>query len=102
MPILPDVGIVGSDDIIAIERMLAAKAGICPIEANLPMAMEVHSRTSHPLQQLHRPLKDRYLVTEYGESLGLGSRDHELVDVLRWKRSNAPPCFKRRLCKLKG
>ena len=68
MPILPDVGIVGSNDIIAIERgVLAAIAGICLIKANLPIAVEVHSRASHPFQQLQGPLKDRYLFTEYGE-----------------------------------
>jgi uncharacterized Fe-S center protein len=83
MPILPDVGIFGSDDIIAIERaVLDATAGMRLIEENLPLAMEIHTRSGHPFQQLHGPLKDPYLVTEYGEKLGLGSRDYELVDVL--------------------
>jgi uncharacterized Fe-S center protein len=83
MPILPDVGIFGSDDIIAIERaVLDATAGMRLIEENLPLVMEVHSRTGHPFQQIHGPLKDPYLVTEYGEKLGLGSRDYELVDIL--------------------
>jgi hypothetical protein len=27
-------------------------------------------------------LKDPYLITEYGEELGLGCRQYELVDVL--------------------
>jgi hypothetical protein len=44
--------------------------------------MEVHTRVGHPLRWLHGPLKDPYLVTEYGAQLGLGSRDYELVDVL--------------------
>jgi uncharacterized Fe-S center protein len=83
MPILPDVGIFGSDDIIAIERaVLDATAGMRLIEENLPLAMEIHTRVGHPFQQIHGPLKDPYLVTEYGEKLGLGSRDYELVDVL--------------------
>lgn len=83
MPILPDVGIFGSDDIIAIERaVLDATAGMKLIEENLPLAMEVHTRQGHPFQQIHGPLKDPYMVTEYGEKLGLGSRDYELVDVL--------------------
>ena len=83
MPILPDVGIFGSNDIIAIERaVLDATAGMRIIEENLPLAMEIHTRSGHPFQQLHGPLKDPYLVTEYGEKLGLGSRDFELVDVL--------------------
>jgi len=44
--------------------------------------MEVHTRQGHPFQWLHGPLKNPYLVTEYGEPLGLGSRDYELIDVL--------------------
>jgi uncharacterized protein len=83
MPILPDVGIFGSDDIIAIERaVLDATAGMRIIEENLPLAMEIQPRAGHPFQQLHGPLKDPYLVTEYGEKLGLGSRDYELMDIL--------------------
>jgi uncharacterized Fe-S center protein len=87
MPILPDIGIFGSDDIIAVERsVLDATAGLHLIEENLPSVMEVHTRTGHPFQQLHGPLKDPYLVTEYGEKLGLGSRDYELVDILPIKK----------------
>jgi len=83
MPILPDSGIFGSDDIVAIDRaVLDATAGMKLIEENLPLAMEVHTRQGHPFQQLHGPLKNPYLVTEYAEKLGLGSRDYELVDVL--------------------
>ena len=44
--------------------------------------MEVHTREGHPFQWLHGPHKDPYKVTEYGEKLGLGSREYELVDVL--------------------
>jgi len=83
MPILPDVGIFGSDDIVAIEcAVLDATSGMRLIEENLPLVMEVHTHTGHPFRQLFGPLKDPYLVTEYGEKLGLGSRDYELVDIL--------------------
>ncbi len=51
------------------------------MEENIPASMEVHTRAGHPFQVLHGPLKDPYLVTEYGEALGLGKRDYELVDV---------------------
>jgi hypothetical protein len=44
--------------------------------------MEVHYRQGHPFQQLHGPFKDPYLVVQYGEALGLGTREYELVDVL--------------------
>ena len=44
--------------------------------------MEVHTREGHPFRWIHGPYKDPYLVCEYGEQLGLGSRQYELVDVL--------------------
>jgi hypothetical protein len=52
------------------------------IEENIPTSMEVHTREGHPFRWLHGPLKDPYLVVQYGEQLGLGTRDYELVDVL--------------------
>jgi len=83
MPILPDVGIFGSDDIVAIDRaVLDLTRGMRLMEEYLPLAMEVTSREGHPFQQLHGRFKDPYLVTEYGADLGLGSREYELVDVL--------------------
>jgi uncharacterized Fe-S center protein len=83
MPVLPDVGIFGSDDIVAVEQAtLDAIAGTKLIEENLPLAMEVHTREGHPFRQLHGPLKDPYMTTEFAEKYGLGSREYELVDVL--------------------
>jgi hypothetical protein len=52
------------------------------IEENLPTSMEVHTREGHPFRWLHGPLKDPYLVVQYGEQLGLGTRDYTLMDVL--------------------
>ena len=83
MPILPDAGVFGSDDIVALDTAtldVIAKTKL--IEENIPTTMEVHTREGHPFRWLHGPHKDPYLVTEYGEKLGLGSRDYELVDVL--------------------
>jgi uncharacterized Fe-S center protein len=83
MPILPDAGIFGSDDIVAIDRAaLDATASCRLLEENVPTMMEVHTRQGHPFAWLHGPLKDPYKVTEYGEALGLGSRDYQLIDVL--------------------
>jgi uncharacterized Fe-S center protein len=94
MPILPDVGIFGSDDIVAIDKaVLDATADLRLIEENLPLAMEVHARQGHPFRQLHGPFKDPYLVTAYGEQLCLGSREYELVDVFpleKFERSALP------------
>lgn len=82
MPILPDAGIFGSDDIVAIDQAVLDVTAKTPlIEENVPTSMEVHTRKGHPLQWLHGPHKDPYKVLEYGEQLGLGSRDYELVDV---------------------
>lgn len=83
MPILPDAGILGSDDIVALDQAALDVIGRGKlIEENIPTVMEVHAREGHPLRWLHGPLKDPYLVTEYGEKLGLGTRAYELVDVL--------------------
>lgn len=83
MPILPDAGVFGSDDIVAIDQaVLDVTARSTLIEENLPTCLEVHTREGHPFRVLHGPLKDPYLVTEYGEKLGLGSRQYELIDVL--------------------
>ncbi len=83
MPILPDAGVFGSDDIVAIDQAVLDVTGRTRlIEENLPTSMEVHTREGHPLRWIHGPLKDPYLVCEYGEKLGLGSRQYELIDVL--------------------
>jgi hypothetical protein len=83
MPILPDAGVFGSDDIVALDQaVLDATAGSRLIEENLPTWMEVHTRQGHPLQWLHGPFKDPYLAMMYAEKLGVGSRDYDLVDVL--------------------
>lgn len=83
MPIMPDVGIFGSDDIVAIDRAaLDLSANLPLFEENIPTSMEVHTRQGHPFQWLHGPFKDPYLVTQYGEALGLGSVEYDLVDVL--------------------
>jgi uncharacterized protein len=83
MPILPDAGVFGSDDIVALDQaVLDATASSRLIEENLPTWMEVHTRQGHPLQWLHGPFKDPYLAMMYAEKLGIGSREYDLVDVL--------------------
>jgi uncharacterized Fe-S center protein len=82
MPILPDAGIFGSDDIVAVDQAaLDATAGNALIEDAIPLMMEVHVREGHPFRQLHGPFKDPYLMTKYAEEYGLGSREYELADV---------------------
>ncbi len=83
MPILPDAGIFGSDDIVAIDQAVLDMTGRTPlIEENVPTSLEIHARIGHPFRWLHGPMKDPYKVTEFGEQLGLGSREYKLVDVL--------------------
>jgi len=83
MPILPDAGVFGSDDIVALEQAaLDVIARTRLIEENIPTSMEVHTREGHPFRWLHGPLKDPYKVVEFAEKLGIGSRDYELADVL--------------------
>ncbi len=83
MPILPDAGIFGSDDIVALEQAILDMTGKSRlIEDNIPTTMEVHCHEGHPFAQLHGPYKNPYKITEYTEKLGLGTRDYELVDVL--------------------
>jgi hypothetical protein len=83
MPILRDAGIFGSDDIVALDQAVLDMTASYPlIEENIPTSMEVHTRQGHPLAWLHGPHKDPYKITEYGEQLGLGSRQYELVDLL--------------------
>jgi uncharacterized Fe-S center protein len=91
MPILPDAGIFGSDDIVAIDQAVLDMTAKTPlIEENIPSCLEVHTREGHPFMWLHGPLKDPYKVTEYGEKLGLGSREYELVDVLPVEKVERP------------
>ena len=83
MPILPDAGIFGSNDIVAIEQATLDMIAKTPlIEENVPTSLEIHYRGGHPFQTLHGPLKDPYKMVEYAEKLGLGCREYELVDVL--------------------
>ncbi len=69
MPILPDAGIFGSDDIIALDEAVLDMTAKTPlIEENVPASMEVHTRVGHPLRWLHGPFKDPYKVLEFGEN----------------------------------
>jgi uncharacterized Fe-S center protein len=83
LPVLPDAGIFGSDDIVAIEQASLDMIGHSRlIEENVPTSMEPWYCDGHPFQHLHGPLKDPYKVVEYGEALGLGTRAYELIDVM--------------------
>ncbi len=82
MPILPDIGIFGSDDIVAVEQATLDMIGKEELmEANIPGIMEIQNDAGHPFQQLHGPYKNPYFVVEEGEKRGLGSRKYQLIDI---------------------
>jgi uncharacterized Fe-S center protein len=82
LPILPDAGVFGSDDIMALEMATLDMIGKTRlIEENVPTSLEVHTREGHPFAWLHGPMKDPYTTIAFGEKYGLGSREYELVDV---------------------
>ena len=92
MPIMNDEGIFGSDDIVALDKAVLDKtAGLPLLVENLPTSMEPQNNGGHPFAQLHGIYKDPYIVVRYGEKLGLGSQDYELVDVLPVKERGPQP-----------
>jgi uncharacterized Fe-S center protein len=89
MPVLPDAGIFGSDDIVALEKAtLDALARTPIIEENLPGMMEIVKREGHPWQWIHGPFKDPCEQLVFAEKLGMGTQQYELVDVLPNKEPN--------------
>ncbi len=82
LPVLPDAGVFGSNDIVAIEKATLDVTAQTPIlEDNLPGMMEIVGREGHPWQWIHGPYKDPYEQLVLAEQIGLGSRDYELIDV---------------------
>lgn len=83
MSILPDAGLFGSDDIVAVDRAVLDATRHAPLYTeNLPVVLDAIPNDGHPLSWVHGKFKDPYLVTRYGEELGLGVGDYDLVDVL--------------------
>ncbi len=77
--LVPDIGIMASDDIVAIER---ASIDAIKIEnlnpEGVPMGMEL-SGEGHLFQQLHG--KNPFVQLEKLEEQGLGTQDYQLVTV---------------------
>lgn len=85
--VVNDIGVLGSRDIVAIETAtldLIKKEGL--IEKNIPLLFKHMNRDPgadlHPFQRLFGSMKNPYLVTEFAEDRGMGSRVYELVEVL--------------------
>ncbi|MFQ5832871.1 MAG: DUF362 domain-containing protein [Candidatus Thorarchaeota archaeon] len=85
--VVNDIGVLGSRDIVAIETAaldLIGKEGL--IESMIPPYFR-HVNLDpeadlHPFARIHGPMKNPYLVTEYSEELGMGSRKYKLTEVL--------------------
>ncbi len=86
-PIINDIGVLGSKDIIAIETAtldLIKKEGI--IEKNIPPFLK-HvnldpNEDIHPFTRLHGPYKDPYETVRFLEKMGRGNSDYELIEIL--------------------
>jgi len=85
--VVQDLGVLGSHDIVAIEQAsldLIGQAGF--IEGTIPPYFKHVNLDSnvdlHPFARLWGSWKNPYLVTEFGEQHGLGSRNYDLVEIL--------------------
>jgi len=77
--LVPDIGIMASDDIVAIERAsIDAIKMENLIKEGVPAGMEL-SGEGHLFQQLHG--KNPYVQLDKLEEVGLGTQDYELVTV---------------------
>jgi len=93
--ILNDLGILASDDMVAVEQAtLDMLKPMKLIEENVSAIYELTPNAPHPFAQVHGPYKDPYFVVAECERLGLGRREYEIVDVLPYRdarsRANAP------------
>ena len=78
--LVPDIGIMGSDDIVAIEQAsLDSIKGENYIPGSLPEQIQMDEGDGHLLKRIWR--KDPYLQVETAASLKLGTRDYELTTI---------------------
>lgn len=78
--IVPDVGIMASTDIVAVEQAsIDAIKTENYIPDTLPHPLEIRDIPGHLLQKIHG--KDPYLQCEEAEKLGLGTTRYELVEI---------------------
>jgi len=77
--LVPDIGILGSPDIVAIEQASLDKIDHRNyIEGSLPEQLEM-GKQGHLFERIHH--KDPYLQVETAAALGLGSRQYDLIEV---------------------
>jgi hypothetical protein len=78
--LVPDVGIMASDDIVAIEQAsLDAIDAKNYIPGSLPEQLELAEGEGHLFERIWH--KDPYLQVEMAAELGLGSRKYEIAEI---------------------
>ena len=85
--IVPDIGIVGSKDIVAVEQASIDLIGKEELILNKVPTYFKHLNTDpsadlHPFQRLWGPMKDPNDVAKFGEKYGLGNCSYELIEIL--------------------
>lgn len=89
-PIINDIGIVGSKDIVAVETAsldLIKKEGL--IEKAIPPFIK-HvdpDENVHPFTRVHGPYKDPYETVRFAEQMGMGTSNYELIEILSPKET---------------
>ncbi len=83
-PILPDLGILGSRDIVAIDKATLDLLADKPLfKENVSQCLEVNDDLSlHPFARIHGPYKDPYIMIKFAEKYHLGSSDYTLEEIL--------------------
>mgnify|MGYP000341885811 CR=1 FL=1 len=94
--ILPDLGVLGSTDILAIDKATLDLLRDKPlIKENIPRSLDVNEDPElHPFARIHGPWKDPYLQIYYGEKYELGDPNYELIEVGSpgpWRTEQLPP-----------
>lgn len=81
--ILPDLGVLGSRDIVAIDKATLDLLADKPlIQENVPQCLEiVRDGRLHPFQEVHGPYKDPYLLPMFCEKYGLGKMKYEITEI---------------------
>jgi uncharacterized Fe-S center protein len=83
-PILPDLGVLGSRDIVAIDKATLDLLADKPLlKENVSQSLEVNDDPSlHPFARVHGPYKDPYHVIRFAEKHKLGSPNYTLKEIL--------------------
>jgi uncharacterized Fe-S center protein len=82
--ILPDLGILGSRDIVAVDKATLDLLADKPLlKENVSQSLEVNDDPSlHPFARVHGPYKDPYNMIQFATKYKLGSADYVLEEVL--------------------